>query len=435
MTRHARMAAQQSTGKQIFNEKFLKLFDNVKSQFSSVASGVRSYTIDTPDSGFPLWGMLAIAAIAIAVVGWFIHYRMYLETPYNIARIIRDNVKAANHYSVDNPGRKGLPELYNSLVSQGYAEENLGFTNFYVSTVNASGIFFPAENGVVTTDAVKLAVDGGARAFVFDLWPDVEPGGDFGPTVQVIESGSMWRRTTLNALPFAILLQTLVAEALQTPTNPGNQDPLILYLRFRGNPRQATFDKTADALQSVITPYRLDLAFNNCRGADRLFKVPIDQLFSKVIVVSNVRGSGKFMDFVNFSVKDGIQLEYPAGTLQTISGDQADAAKKKIMMNPTFVAPLSEDPLATSNDYAVKAAQALGIHFVAMNFWGGPKDGKLNEYMKMFGTYSFALKPAALQYTITHLEPPKMPPNYGWGDHTTGQAGTVKTPPDIKPPV
>jgi hypothetical protein len=241
----------------------------------------------------------------------------------------------------------------------------------------------------------------------------------------------MWRRTTLNVLPFVNVLQTLVSEALQTTTNPGHQDPLILYLRFRGNPRRSTFDMTADALQSVITPYRMDLAFNNCRGADRLFKVPIGQLFSKVIVVSNVRGSGRFMDFVNFSTKDGIGLEYPAGQIQTISGDAASQAKKKILMNLTFIAPLSEDPLAESNDYSVNAGHGLGIQFVAMNFWS--KGVQLKNYMKMFGKYSFALKPRPLQYVITHLEAPRMPPNYDWG--AGDSAGTPKTPPDIKPPV
>ena len=141
------------------------------------------------------------------------------------------------------------------------------------------------------------------------------------------------------------------------------------------------------------------------------------------------------MDFVNFSIKDGIQLEYPAGQLQTISGDQAAEARKKILMNPTFVAPLSEDPLAQSNDYAIGAAQGLGIHFVAMNFWGGKKDKNLANYMRMFGRHSFALKPPALQYVITRLEPPQMPPNYNWGDPAKGEAGTPKTPPDIRPPV
>jgi len=432
MTSHARMAAQ-LPAKQIFNPKLVELGNSLKDIFGKATAGMRTYAIDTPDSGFPFWGLLLIALLAIIVISWWVSYRRFLETPYNIARIIRDNVKAADHYNVDNPRRKGMPFLYNSLISQGYTEENLGLTNFYVSTVNASGIFFPAVNGVVSVDAARLAVAGGARAFVFDIWPDVEPGGKFGPTIQAIEAGSMWRRVTLNALPFTPVLQAIVAQALQVTSNPGHQDPLILYLRFRGNPRASTFDMTADALQSLITPYRLDMTFNNCRGADRLFAVPIDQLFSKVIVVSNVRGSGRFMDYVNFSVKDGIKLEYPAGQLQTISGDAAADARKKIMMNPTFVAPLSEDPLAESNDFSLNAAQALGIHFVAMNFWS--KGKQLKSYMNMFGQYSFALKPAPLQYTISHLDPPRMPPNPNWGDNATGQAGKPKTPPDIRPPV
>jgi len=417
----------------IFNKQVFELFDGVKEVFGQVGSRVRSYTIDTPGGDFPVWGLLIIAIITVAVISWWMSYRQYLETPYNVAYWIRQNIKANDHYNQDNLSRKGLPDLYNKLINQGYTEENLGLTNFYVSTANATGVFFPGVNGVVSVDAARLAALGGARAFVFDVWPDVEEGGKFGPTIQVIEKGSMWRRTTLNALPLVNVLEALVTEALQSPTNPGKQDPLILYLRFRGNPRQSTFDLTADALQSTITPYRLDIAFNNCRGADRLFKVPIDQLFSKVIVISNVRGSGRFMDYVNFSVKDGIKLEYPAGQVQTISGDAADDARKKILMNSTFVAPLSEDVLAESNDYSMKSAYDLGIHFVAMNFWNGGK--QLKEYMNRFGTYSFSLKPPALQYTITHLDPPRMMANPGWGDNTKGEAGKPKTPPDIKSPV
>jgi hypothetical protein len=68
-----------------------------------------------------------------------------------------------------------------------------------------------------------------------------------------------------------------------------------------------------------------------------------------------------------------------------------------------------------------------------MNFWSSGK--QLKEYMKRFGTYSFSLKPPALQYTITHLDPPRMMANPGWGDNTKGEAGKPKTPPDIKSPV
>jgi len=419
--------------KSVFNPQLTALMSDIGNAFQGVASQVRKTTIDTAvTENFPIWGLLIIMAIATVTIVWWIHFKEFLETPHNIARIIRQNLKAADHYHQSNHSRKGMLDLYNSLVSQGYKEENLAFTNFYVSTVNATGIFFHAVNGVVSIDAARLAVMGGARAFVFDLWPDFEPGAEFSPIIQVVEADSLWRRTTLNALPFVNVLQALITEALQTTTNPGHQDPVILYLRFRGNPRASTFHHTAEALQSTILPYRLDSTFANCRGADRLFRVPIDQLASKVIVISNLRGSGKFSEFVNFSTKDGIQLEYEASQLQLISGDAAANAQKKILMNPTFVAPLSENPLAESNDYNVAAAQKLGIQFVAMNFWNNTKS--LKTYMEQFGKYSFALKPTPLQYVVTRLDPPQMPPNPGWGDNAQGQAGTIKAPPDIKPP-
>lgn len=427
MTCYARMAAP------VLNPQITALMSSVGSAFSSVASQVRKTTIDTVEpENFPIWGLLVIMVLATIVIVWWIDFKQYLETPSNIARIIRENLKKSNGYNQSNTSRKGMIELYNSLVSKGYKEENLGFTNFYVSTVNATGIFFPAKNGVVSVDAARVAVLGGARAFVFDLWPDLEPGGEFGPIIQAVETDSLWKRTTLNALPFVNVLQALITEALQTMTNPGHQDPVVLYLRFRGKPRASTFHHTAEALQSVILPYRLDGSFNNCRGADRLFKVPINQLASKVVVISNMRGSGKFVEFVNFSLKDGIKLEYDASQLQLMEGDAAAEARKKILMNPTFVAPLSENPLAESNDYDIPIAQGLGVHFVAMNFWNNNKN--LTNYMKMFGKYSFAMKPANLCYTVTRLDPPKQPPNPGWGDSSKGEAGTIKTPPDIKPP-
>jgi hypothetical protein len=214
----------------------------------------------------------------------------------------------------------------------------------------------------------------------------------------------------------------------------GQQDPVILYLRFRGAPRPETFDGVADALASTILPYRLEPSFNNCRGADSLFKVPIKQLFSKVVVVSNQRGSGKFSEFVNFAPKAGIPLEYDASQLPLIVGDQAADAKTKIVQNISFVAPPSDNPLSESNAYNQGMAQALGVHCVGMNFF---KDGTpLHTYLSndMFGTYSYALKPADLCYTQKHLTPPRNPPNPDWGDHTQGQAGNLRPPAQIRVP-
>jgi hypothetical protein len=433
-------AVVQTAGKKTFWDMLSPGIQAGLTRASQVFAQIRVSGLYTPPQAFPTWQAILIIIAAFFIFYWYFGAIQDLATPMNIARILKADVDGATHYLTDAPKRKGLPALYNSLIAQGYTDDFLCFTNFYVSTVNATGLFFPAVNGVVSPDAARLATYGGARAFVFDIWPDLSPGGEFGPTIEAMDAGSFWRRTTLNALPFVNILQAVLDTALP-PIGPGyatadstslllpqpmapgqgqgKQDPVILYFRFRGVPRVSTFDAMADILESTILPYRLDAAFNNCRNSDNLFKVPIYQLFSKVVIISNRRGTGRFMDFVNFSEKEGIPLEYDPSQIGLITGDAAIEAKKKIQMNPSFVAPLSEAPMAESNGYDMSGAQALGIHFLATNFWSDKQPLK-----KMFETHSFALKPIALCYKPTHLAPPLNPPNPKWGDSSTGEAGS-----------
>jgi len=431
-----------------FFDKFNEAFKGGWTALGKVMEGGNSTT-------FPMWQMILMLLVCAFVFYWYWGVQRVLETPTNIARILKENVKAANHYATDAPKRKGLPELCDSLKYDGYTDEDLILTNFYISTVNATGLFYPAVDGIVAPDAARLAVLAGARAFVFDIWPDLSPGGNFGPTIAVMDIGSYWRRTTLNALPLATILQAVVQSTLppvgnmfnsvnpgsliQTPQMAPNQgqgqkDPVILYLRFRGAPRPETFDGVADVLASTILPYRLEASFNNCRRADKLFQIPIKHLFSKVIVVSNNRGSGRFSDFVNFAPRAGIPLEYDASQLPLIVGDSETEAQKKIIQNLSFVSPQPEYPVAQSNQYNQAKAQSLGIHCIGMNFF---QDGKpLRDYLDedMFKTYSYVFKPANLRYTVTHLTPPRAPPNPDWGDNSQGKAGDLRPPAAIRMP-
>jgi hypothetical protein len=435
-----------------FYNKVGKAYEGVQNALNNIFDKIHPTVSPGTTSTFPIWQVILILLISAFVFYWYWGVQRLLETPTNIARILKENLKAANHYATDAPKRKGLHELYNSLKDDGFTDEDLILTNFYISTVNATGLFYPAVDGIIAPDAARLATLAGARAFVFDIWPDLSPGGDFGPTIEVMDFGSYWRRTTLNALPLATILQAVVQTALppvgnmfnsanpgsilpaQGPQGQGKQDPVILYLRFRGAPREETFDGVADALASTILPYRLEASFNNCRRADKLFQIPIKHLFSKVIVVSNNRGSGQFSDFVNFAPRAGIPLEYDASQLPLIVGASEKEVKDKILMNLTFVSPQPEYPIAQSNQYNQAKAQSLGIHCVGMNFF---QDGKpLKEYLDedMFKTYSYMFKPADLRYTVTHLTPPRAPPNPDWGDNTQGKAGDLRPPAAIRLP-
>ena len=98
------------------------------------------------------------------------------------------------------------------------------------------------------------------------------------------------------------------------------------------------------------------------------------------------------------------------------------------------MAPLSEAPLAQTNNYNLQSALDLGVHFVAMDLWTPGKGPQLLAYQRMFNPYSFELKPAKLRYTIKHLPPPQAVPNPEWGNAAEGQAGVFRPPPAIQFP-
>jgi hypothetical protein len=380
------------------------------------------------------WGIVAgLIVFAIGLFVWYFRARHVYETPANIGRIVRADTLASAAYDNAAQGRTGIRAYLQQLKAAGVPDNHLCLTNFYVSTVNAAGMYFPTVDGVATPMAIRAAVDGGARAFVFDLWPDLTPGAQYAPVVQIVESGSLWRRVSLNAIPFVTMLKTLVQQCYEITPNPGKEDPIILYLRFRGKPRQQTFTAAAAALQSTIEPYRLANAYNNCRSQDSLFSTPITSLFKKVIVMSNLRAQGNMLsDYINVGPKDGIKMEWTINEAKGLTVDGKADAVRKIQQNLAVVAPLSEDAAASDNKYDFQQSLDIGIQMVAMNFWNN--NDKLKAYMdpKLFGKASYAIKPVPIRYIIETLPAPKYPENPNWGTGAT--AGTPTTPPAIRLP-
>jgi hypothetical protein len=285
----------------------------------------------------------------------------------------------------------------------------------------------------VSSEAARTAVLAGARAFVLDIWPDLRAGANYGPVIQVVEEGSDWRRISLNSLPLSSVVRPIVEEGFQTAMRPGIDDPMFLYLRFRGKPRSATFEATARVLSEALEQYRLDTSFNNCRAQDRIYTLPIPHFFKKVIIFSNMRATGTALaDYINVAPTDGIDVEMSASDVRAQAASKTQATLQKIKGNLTWVAPPSELPIAEKNDYDWEAAQGLGIQFTAMNFWN--RNDRLKKYLSppYFGTQSFLIKPTPLRYVMETIPDPKQPFNPNWGTGTT--AGTMKDPPAIRMP-
>ena len=383
------------------------------------------------DGAFPIGILACMIVLAVAVfIWWMLSLIPIYETPTNIRTIARKSIKDQAYIATIK--RKGLREYLNSIQNKINGSE-LALTNFYVSTVNATGFFFPAKHGVFTPEAARLAVLGGARAFVFDIWPDLTPGAEFGPILQVVEEGSLWRRISINSLNVSVVLQALIQEAFEIPERPGSGDPVYFYLRFRGKPRRRTLDGTADALRATMESYRLPPAYYNRNKQDGIFSTPITEFFKKVIICSNNNAQGsRLSDFINVGVKDGYTLEWDPRQAKGLTVDGRASEAPKIQASLTWVAPNSETPTAENNNYDFKASWDVGIHFCAVNFWNN--NDKLKEYMTtpMFGVYSFALKPEPLRYKILLLDASKFPQNPGWGSGVT--AGSPKVPQSIQLP-
>jgi hypothetical protein len=369
----------------------------------------------------------------IALVSWYVNYSGYFETKSNITRISKEATQAQVDYAKQNPKRKSLRDYLQRLQTAGVPASQMCLTNFYVSTVNAAGVFFPSYNGVVSAEAARAAVLAGARGFVLDIWPDLTPGANFGPIIQVVESGSAWRRISLNSLPLSSVLQAIIQEGFQTPLRPGGDDPLFLYLRFRGHPRSSTFEATAKVLSATLEQFRLDNSYNNCRAQDRLYTLPITNFFKKVVIFSNTRAAGTTLqDYINVGPRDGINPEVSLEDARALTVNMRADAIHKFKLNETWLAPLPETAAAQDNGYDWEAAHGLGIHFCALNFW--KRDDRLKKYMEpnMFGSQSFLIKPASLRYVMEVIPDPKQPFDPKWGSGAT--AGTMKDPPPIRMP-
>lgn len=410
-----------------------EIMDMMKSGASKVASagaGAMKKVVD--GEGFSILWMLLIFAITIGAFMWYSKQRAELEYPANIARKAREGVAGATRYAELNTKRIGLRQYLQEIQKSGVPANHMALTNFYVSTVNATGFFFPANNGVFTPEAARIAVLAGARAFVFDIHPDLTPGAGFAPCLQVVEAGSRWRRISINSLPFILVLRALVEEKFNIPQRPGAEDPMYLYFRFRGTPRRQTYEGVTNAIRTLLEPYRLPNVFNACRKQTDIYTEPITSFYRKVIIMSNQRATGTtFADYVNIGPDAGIKLEYNPYDAKGLTKDMQAEAINKVKGNLTFIAPAIEDPEAEANKYDFKDSHDIGIHCVAYNIWNN--NDMLKKYQKVFERSSFIIKPTPLRHFIDVIAPPKNPKDFGWGSGPT--AGEPRMPPALQMPV
>jgi hypothetical protein len=412
-------------------------------EFASRASGASSTVNSFIGSALQIEVLQSKGAMIVVGLALFIFVIVISVQSFGFesaTNILRQESKAADSWSkYESTPRDSLKTtLYKLQQNSGEAKDSFLTSNFYWYTANMGGMF--ASNGsrpVVSPKAIRLALLGGARCFVLDIWPDLTPGdGQYAPIVQHVAAGSAWKRDSMNAVPLAAILALLVQEAYGVQRESTNTDPLMLYLRFKGYPRKSTFDFTAKVLESTIQPYRLDASYNRCRG-QALIPIQNIAMFSKqIIVAANVIAADSVLgDYINIGPLTGATLEYDPNFSKQLPSEAGAASGMKlsainaIKQNISFVAP--DD---AGNSWDIAGCASVGVHCLAFNFGtlAIPKDAPTYSpkagLPMSFENASFILKPVPLRIVPSTIPAPPLPPDFKFNGGNITQPSALSTP-------
>jgi len=377
-----------------------------------------------------------IAIIVFVIIAIVVYVTTMRAQPSaaNLAALVAAATSQLTMYPNHMAGRKSL---YDYLQTMGaISGDYLATSNFYVMTANLGGFFSPVNQAAFSTDAITYALQAGARCIIFDVWPDNSKGANFGPILKVCANDKSIEKLSYYTLDINLALAAVQKEAFGNSANPANNDPLYLFFRFRGKPVTNTYTGTANAISLALEQYRLPFVYTSTSN-NSLYSTPINELFGKVIILSNKTGilpngtRTSFADYVNNPISYVGQplpnaISTP-GDVRGVSSDQLtplQSTESKHMI--LACAPLPEDTdNSESNAWDWKGAMNAGIQLVGLNLW--VQDSGLTAYLDpaMFGTYSFMMKPNTstptgidLRYSIEYVPPPTPVANLGYGNGT-----------------
>uniref|UniRef100_A0A6C0DS09 Uncharacterized protein n=1 Tax=viral metagenome TaxID=1070528 RepID=A0A6C0DS09_9ZZZZ len=382
--------------------------------FEGAAAAVKSRP--AAGGGLPFWAYILAAILVYLCLSYYGKVYWTLETPANIRTRLRTFTDKFNLYGDQRSSRRSLTQYLEDLRKLGVPDTSFALTNFYVCSANTAATFTPVRDGLASPDAVRLALAAGARYLDFSIWSGGATTGH-APFIAEMDAGSKWRRLTMNEISFRAAMDAVKSygmagpqAAADTSMAPYAHDPLFIMLRFMGSPKPETFDKVADALNKTIEQFRLDFTYYKGRGMDRFFKTPITEFMDKVIVMTNLYppDGSPLSDYINIGPRSFALEMSPKEILGTPATNRPTVVAK-IQQNLVVTRSSMEEPQGDTNTWDFAPAQALGVHFTAMNFWS--QDANLAAYRKpeMFGVNSFKIKPATMRYIIEYIRPPALP--------------------------
>ena len=381
-------------------------------------------TMSQSISSVPFMGIVFIIIILFVIIGVVVYLKIVGGQPSdaNLAALCVEGSKNAENYPKNMTNRLGLIQYLSNVIPTASADK-LAVINFHVMTANLGGYFSPVGNAAFCKAAIQYAIQAGARCLIFDVWPNTNKGANMGPILKVCKSDDNYDivGTSYYTMDLVTALTEVKKWAFEDSANPGNQDPMFLYFRFRGKTTSDTLTGTANAISIALEQYRLPFTYSSTKATNTLYTTPINELIQKIIILSNNPGTGtRFAEYVNNPATATTSIFIP-GAVKNLTDLQAKEFDTSATTKFITCAPLPEDiGNSESNSWSWKQAHDIGVQFCGLNLW--VQDDGLKGYLDpddgIFGKYSFLLKPVATLYKIERVPPPIVVKDLGYGDGT-----------------
>jgi hypothetical protein len=338
-------------------------------------------------------------------------------------------------------------ESFASYLEANNIPDTTPMVQFSVATANFGGIFtedmalLSPWVGSVHAEAARLQVEAGARAVVFDIWPD--PGDPQKPVVASmldtnewamqrwwknngLEKGvgrySNWQLLTRNTGPVSEIFTT----TLETAFNAGHQgeDPFFLILNLHGAMTIEYLNYLGHVLQKAIGGRAMGPEWNKFNNQKNIGTAPVSAFLSKVflIVIPDIQPgynslphtntySGfttlflqtRLGEITNMLEQNPNTVRFDPGNISAISSAtqpnlvkvggplQSAAQNGFCLVQPTIGGQTTDNTKLFANNGYTTCIQS-GAQFVAINLFSpNSADGPMNMFFNpsYFSKYSF----------------------------------------------
>lgn len=330
-----------------------------------------------------------------------------------IAIIIGFSAWSANYYQPANPKITVTQRM--SFSDAGFDSDDL-MINYQVATAAYGGIFteqgrtYSNYNGYVHPDAVDDQIAAGARALIFDVWPN--PANPTQPCVAAMEQNkgwwitsgglsngvsnggfSNWKTLTRNVWDLASILARVAAVP--------QSDPLFVILNLHGAMSTAYLNTVGSNILTAFAGRRMSTEYDKNGGAGLLCTAKVSAFQGKIFTIANIVVDSGFQSLPGFTSQGDVNTSAlaaatfaesinllsgsPHTNIFTIPGSSAIQSTKVPGCSTTVQVPLSQTTLAviqpttgtvdTANDTQYTGATSFisclgtGAQFVGVNMF------------------------------------------------------------------